>query len=86
MPMETKLPSSSTICLPTHDLAGALWDPDDGDIDPAQLTQALAKGARDMGARIERFCPDLWAEHPLERYSGAAQTSVTWYLREVFGS
>ncbi|MFZ5963483.1 GcvT family protein [Thalassococcus sp. BH17M4-6] len=41
----------------THDLAGALWDPDDGDIDPAQLTQALAKGARQMGARIERFCP-----------------------------
>jgi dimethylglycine dehydrogenase len=27
------------------DLAGALWDPYDGDIDPAQLTQALAKGA-----------------------------------------
>ncbi len=43
--------------LETHDLAGALWDPDDGDIDPAQLTQALAKGARAMGARIERFCP-----------------------------
>jgi dimethylglycine dehydrogenase len=43
--------------IETHDLAGALWDPDDGDIDPAQLTQALAKGARDMGARIERFCP-----------------------------
>jgi len=43
--------------LETHDLAGALYDPDDGDIDPAQLTQALAKGARQMGARIERFCP-----------------------------
>jgi dimethylglycine dehydrogenase len=43
--------------LETHDLAGALYDPNDGDIDPAQLTQALAKGARDMGARIERFCP-----------------------------
>ncbi|ASM73723.1 MULTISPECIES: GcvT family protein [Roseobacteraceae] len=42
--------------IETHDLAGALWDPDDGDIDPAQLTQALAKGARTMGARIERFC------------------------------
>ncbi|MBV2358154.1 FAD-dependent oxidoreductase [Thalassococcus sp. CAU 1522] len=42
--------------LETHDLAGALWDPDDGDIDPAQLTQALAKGARQMGAHIERFC------------------------------
>ena len=41
----------------THDLTGALHDPDDGDIDPAQLTQALAKGARQMGARIERFCP-----------------------------
>ena len=40
-----------------HDLKGALYDPGDGDIDPAQLTQALAKGARDMGARIERFCP-----------------------------
>lgn len=41
----------------THDLAGALYDPYDGDIDPAQLTQALAKGARALGARIERFCP-----------------------------
>lgn len=43
--------------LETHDLSGALHDPYDGDIDPAQLTQALAKGARQMGARIERFCP-----------------------------
>jgi dimethylglycine dehydrogenase len=41
----------------THDLTGALYDPYDGDIDPAQLTQALAKGARKLGARIERFCP-----------------------------
>ena len=43
--------------LATHDLAGALYDPNDGDIDPAQLTQALAKGARALGAKIERFCP-----------------------------
>ena len=43
--------------LETHDLYGGQWDPLDGDIDPAQLTQALAKGARDMGARIIRFCP-----------------------------
>lgn len=43
--------------IETHDLKGALWDPDDGDIDPAQLTQALAKGARDLGAHVERFCP-----------------------------
>ena len=41
----------------THDLEGALYDPTDGDIDPAQLTQALAKGARDLGATIVRFCP-----------------------------
>ncbi len=43
--------------LETHDLEGALYDPADGDIDPAQLTQALAKGARDMGAKVVRFCP-----------------------------
>ncbi len=42
--------------LETHDLAGGLYDPSDGDIDPAQLTQALAKGARDLGAKITRFC------------------------------
>ncbi len=40
-----------------HDLEGALYDPADGDIDPAQLTQALAKGARAMGATILRFTP-----------------------------
>lgn len=43
--------------LETHELTGALYDLYDGDIDPAQLTQALAKGARDMGAKIIRFCP-----------------------------
>ena len=43
--------------IETHDLMGALYDPNDGDIDPAQLTQALAKGARDMGAKILRFTP-----------------------------
>lgn len=43
--------------LETHELEGALYDPYDGDIDPAQLTQALAAGARQLGARIERFCP-----------------------------
>lgn len=57
--------------METHDLAGGLYDPDDGDIDPAQLTQALARGARQAGARIERFCPatgvtrkgDSWIVH-----------------------
>ena len=58
--------------LETHDLEAVLWDPSDGDIDPAQVTQALAKGARDMGAKIVRFCPatgvtqhedDSWTVH-----------------------
>ena len=35
-------------------IRAGLWDPKDGDIDPAQLTQALAKGARDLGASICR--------------------------------
>lgn len=43
--------------LETHDLEAVLWDPLDGDIDPAQLTQAMAKGARDLGASIQRHCP-----------------------------
>ncbi|MEM7190298.1 MAG: FAD-binding oxidoreductase, partial [Pseudomonadota bacterium] len=43
--------------LELHDLEGGLYDPYDGDIDPAQLTQALAKGARDLGGQIIRFCP-----------------------------
>ncbi|QDG76109.1 FAD-dependent oxidoreductase [Labrenzia sp. PHM005] len=43
--------------LETHDLEGAFWDPTDGDMDPAQLTQALAKGARAMGQKILRFTP-----------------------------
>ncbi|MEM7222523.1 MAG: FAD-dependent oxidoreductase [Pseudomonadota bacterium] len=43
--------------MEVHDLAGGLWDPLDGDIDPAQLTQALAKGARALGQKIFRFTP-----------------------------
>ena len=35
-------------------LLAGLYDPYDGDIDPAQLTQALAKGARDQDAEIHR--------------------------------
>ncbi len=40
--------------ITTDDLQAGLYDPYDGDIDPAQLTQALAKGARDAGATIYR--------------------------------
>ncbi len=34
---------------------GGIHDPYEGDIDPSQLTQALAKGARDAGAEVARF-------------------------------
>jgi len=40
--------------METHDLLGGLWDPTDGDIDPSQVTQAFARGARAAGARIYR--------------------------------
>ena len=43
--------------IETHDLDGGQWDPLDGDIDPAQLTQALARGAKNNGGKIVRFCP-----------------------------
>ncbi|MFO1035580.1 MAG: FAD-dependent oxidoreductase [Geminicoccaceae bacterium] len=56
--------------METHDLRGALWDPHDGDIDPSQLTQALAKGARDMGCRVRRF----------ERVTGIEQASDGWIV------
>ncbi len=43
--------------ITTDTLLGALWDPLDGDIDPAQLCQALARRARKAGAEIQRFNP-----------------------------
>ena len=39
----------------TEGLIGAIQHPDDGYIQPADLTQAMAKGARAMGAEIERY-------------------------------
>jgi dimethylglycine dehydrogenase len=79
--------------IETHDLVGALYDPYDGDIDPAQLTQALAKGARQMGAKIERFCPatgvrregDEWV---VETHKGDIRCEIVvnaagYYAREV---
>ncbi|MGI9483613.1 MAG: GcvT family protein [Hyphomicrobiales bacterium] len=59
----------------TDGLLGGLWDPLDGDIDPAQLTQALARRARNAGAEIYRHNPvhDLtqkpggeWVVHTLK--------------------
>jgi dimethylglycine dehydrogenase len=38
----------------TEDLKGALFHPQDGYINPADVTQAMAKGARQLGVTIER--------------------------------
>jgi 4-methylaminobutanoate oxidase (formaldehyde-forming) len=38
--------------MQTADLKGAVWLPGDGKANPTDLTQALAKGARNRGARI----------------------------------
>lgn len=40
--------------LRTDDLIGALFHPQDGYINPADVTQAMAKGARQLGARFDR--------------------------------
>ncbi len=38
--------------MQTDDLVGAVWLPGDGKANPADLTQALAKGARNRGAKV----------------------------------
>lgn len=43
--------------ISTENLLGGLWDPLDGDIDPAQLCQALARRARAAGAEVHRRTP-----------------------------
>ncbi len=58
--------------ISTDNLIGGLWDPLDGDIDPAQLCQALARRARKAGAEVYRNTPvtgltqhkdDSWTVH-----------------------
>jgi dimethylglycine dehydrogenase len=40
--------------LETNGLLGAAWNEADGHVDPSSVTQALAKGARDAGAKVFR--------------------------------
>ena len=58
--------------ISTDRLLGGLWDGNDGDIDPAQLCQALARRARKAGAEVYRNTPvtgltqhkdDTWTVH-----------------------
>ncbi|MBI4672412.1 MAG: GcvT family protein [Chloroflexi bacterium] len=41
----------------TEGILGAVWNPDDGYIDPSMLTNAYAQGARNGGAQIFRHTP-----------------------------
>ncbi len=41
----------------TDGLLGAWWDPLDGDIDPAGITFAMTRKAREAGAEVYRFTP-----------------------------
>ncbi len=57
IPYEWKTPSEIKERWPlvhTEDLRGAIFHPTDGYINPADLTQAIAKKARSNGVRIER--------------------------------
>jgi len=56
--------------ITTEGLKGALWDPMDGDIDPAQLCQALARRARKAGAEVHRHTP----------VTGLTQTGDGWIV------
>ena len=58
--------------ISTDNLVGGLWDGEDGDIDPAQLCQALAFHARKAGAEVYRHTAvtgltqrkdDTWTVH-----------------------
>ncbi|MBT4016855.1 MAG: FAD-dependent oxidoreductase [Alphaproteobacteria bacterium] len=49
------------LCNP-EGLVGGIVHPDDGYIQPADLTQSMARGARDMGAEINRFTTVLGIE------------------------
>ncbi|MEM7506391.1 MAG: FAD-dependent oxidoreductase [Pseudomonadota bacterium] len=61
--------------ISTEGLIGALWDQADGDIDPAQLCQALARRARKAGAEVYRHTP----------VTGLRQLSDGWVVETAKG-
>jgi 4-methylaminobutanoate oxidase (formaldehyde-forming) len=51
-PLTPKQAGEKYPIMRTDDLVGAVWLPGDGKANPADITQALAKGARNSGVRI----------------------------------
>jgi glycine/D-amino acid oxidase-like deaminating enzyme len=68
--------------METHDLLGGLWDPLDGDIDSAQLCQALARHSRAGGAEIYRFNPVEGIYQRPNHEWGSADKERRHHLRE----
>lgn len=66
----------------TDDLAGAVWLPADGKANPTDLTQSLAKGARDAGVRlfegvrVRRFVVENGAVRGVETDAGTIACEV----------
>ncbi len=79
VPFEVITPSEVKGLWPlcdTDGLVGALYHPDDGHIAPVDLTNALAKGARNRGAKIYQHTEVTG----LKRYKGE------WYVETVNGN
>ena len=77
-PMQLISPDDIRRLHPFYNLDGvrvALHTPEDGHVDPAGTTFALAKGARQLGARIIRHC----------RVTEAEQSNGEWLLRTEKG-
>src|SRR4029434_188189 len=51
-PLTPKQAGEKYPIMRTDDLVGAVWLPGDGKANPADITQALARGARSGGVRI----------------------------------
>ena len=61
----------------TEGLVGALWHPTDGHIAPADVTMAMARGARNMGAEI----------HQQTEVTGIERSeSLEWIVKTVHGN
>jgi len=67
--------------LRTEDLAGAVWIPGDGKANPTDLTQSLARGARNGGARIVEGVRALGVTTHNGRVSG-----LSWQRGEETGT
>jgi glycine cleavage system aminomethyltransferase T/glycine/D-amino acid oxidase-like deaminating enzyme len=68
--------------MATEDLHGAVWLPGDGKANPADLTMALAKGARNAGVRIVEGARVDGARHEISA-SGRRVSQLSWRDRQA---